>query len=83
MPAIPQQVTVRYLNRLLREGTNDQFKICELNRDYSKVDNVVIGVYYRIVLKNPLLEPPLQIGIGVTPAQALQRALEKHGVTFR
>jgi hypothetical protein len=76
----PQRVTSRYIRNLLIKGKNNEFEILGMKRDYSVVDGVCIGCYFMIDTKG--------VGgkfaaAGVTPEQALQRALEKHGVTFR
>jgi len=76
----PQQVSSRYTRNLLTKGRNNEFEILGMKRDYSMIDGVCVGVYFMIDTKG--------VGgkftaAGVTPEEALQRALEKHGVTFR
>jgi hypothetical protein len=76
----PQKVTSRYIRNLLIKGKNNEFEILGMKRDYSMIDGICVGHYFMIDTKG--------VGgrfsaAGATPEQALQRALEKHGVTFR
>lgn len=81
----PQSVTERYVSNLLHYGRNKEFDI-----DYiKKIDNVVedenVGVYFvaRVNVTNQNAGPFGRMANGATIQQALRRALEKHGVTFR
>jgi hypothetical protein len=78
----PQNVTSRYARNLLVKGLNNEFEILGLKRTYSEVDNLTIGVYYTVIIKD-LSKGFTKDAAGVTPEQAVNRCLEKYGVTFR
>jgi hypothetical protein len=80
--AIPQQVTLRYIGHLIRHGENrDGIELVHLLRREAEHDGIVIGHYYEAVIL--LLKAQSESAAGVTPYQAVQRALSKIGVTFR
>jgi hypothetical protein len=79
---IPQNVTSRYARNLLIKGRNNEFEILDLKRTYSEVDGLTIGIYYTIMIKD-LGKGLKKDAAGVTPEQAVNRCLTKHGVTFR
>lgn len=81
----PQAVTERYVSNLLHYGRNKEFDIATISRDVTIVDETCVGVYFNVLLtkQNASGELPHQRASGATIAQALRRALEKHGVTFR
>jgi hypothetical protein len=76
----PTQVTERYLSNLLHYGRNKEFDINFIKKFDNKIDDEIVGVYFTVRVdqgNNGLLAS------GATISQALRRALEKHGVTFR
>jgi hypothetical protein len=77
----PQAVTERYISNLLKGGINDAFEIRELISKDSVVDGVIVGCYYEVTIG--AINKPYVSAVGATPMQAVRRALEKHGVTFR
>lgn len=77
--SLPQQVTTRYISNLLRRGKNDIFEITKLIQQDSIYDGITIGSYYLATVQRQSAET----AAGVTPEQAVLRALAKHGVTFR
>jgi hypothetical protein len=79
----PQQVTSRYTTNLLIKGKNEDFEVISLEHQQAVNDDLVVGSYYNICIRQPLPDHSSQIASGVTPHQALERALTKFGVTFR
>jgi hypothetical protein len=79
---VPQQVTIRYIGRLIRKGCTDEFELLNLLRQNATHDDIVIGHYYEAVILR-LNDSSSEAAAGVTPLQAVQRALSKSGVTFR
>jgi hypothetical protein len=79
---LPQQVTNRYVGRLIRKGANDEFELINLLRQNATADELVIGHYYQAVVLR-VNDCSSESAAGVTPLQAVQRALGKAGVTFR
>jgi hypothetical protein len=79
---VPQQVTIRYIARLLRRGRNDEFELINLLRQNATHDDIIIGHYYEAIILR-LNDSASKTAAGVTPHQAVQRALSKSGVTFR
>lgn len=77
----PQSVTQRYLSNLIHNGRNHEFDIDILIRRSNMVDGTVCGYYFtaKVVSTADILFECS----GATPTQAIQRCLEKHGVTFR
>jgi hypothetical protein len=76
----PQNVTSRYVRHLLVKGENNEFQIVGMKRTYQEIDGLTIGFYYLVTIKGIAFTKE---AAGVTPEQAVHRALEKHGVTFR
>jgi hypothetical protein len=78
----PQQVTVRYTGNLIRKGENSNFRLCSLSWEDVANDGIIVGQYYVAIVISTNGEL-LKEASGVTPYQAVERALTKHGVTFR
>ena len=78
---IPQQVTSRYVRNLLVKGRNNEFILMDILRMHHEVDSVIIGHYFDATVKSN--ENQKRTATGVTPEQAVERCLAKHGVTFR
>jgi len=78
---IPQNVTSRYARNLLTKGRNSDFVIVTLTRQYHAVEGLTIGHYYSVDIGGG--NYPTKEAVGVTPEQAVERCLRKHGVTFR
>jgi hypothetical protein len=76
MSTSPQAVTERYVTNLINYGRNREFDIDYIKQMPNVVDGENVGVYYVARIGN-------QIANGATISQAVRRALEKHGVTFR
>lgn len=81
MNTLPQQVTIRYIGSLIRRGENDHFELINLRRQDAMHDGITIGHYYEAVINR--FTGNSESAAGVTPYQAVQRALGKAGVTFR
>lgn len=81
-PTAPQAVTERYVSNLLHNGRNKEFDICEVQRCSWMVDDQDVGCYFYIKITTATKDR-VSDSNGATPAQALRRALEKLGVTFR
>jgi hypothetical protein len=79
--SLPQQVTIRYAGHLLRKGKNNQFTLLKLSQQESIQDDVILGNYYVATVYRRCHK--VETAVGITPYQAVQRALSKHGVTFR
>jgi hypothetical protein len=79
---LPQEVTIRYIGNLIRHGENDTFELINLIRQNATHDDVVIGHYYEAIVLR-INDAASESAAGVTPYQAVQRALSKSGVTFR
>jgi len=81
-PALPQNVTNRYVQSLLRSGSNRHFTVNRVERLESRTPGgLLVGHYYRVLLGNDTVDSVP--GEGVTPAAALHAALVLAGVTFR
>jgi hypothetical protein len=80
---IPQQVTSRYVTNLLIHGHNDDFELISLEHQQALHDNIVVGSYYNVTVRQPLPDHSSEIASGVTPHQAIERVLAKFGVTYR
>ena len=78
----PQQVTIRYVGNLIRRGRTDDFELINLIRLEATHDDILIGHYYEAIVLHPG-DAASETAAGVTPLQAVQRALGKCGVTFR
>lgn len=86
MTTIPQAVTERYVSNLIHYGRNKEFDICSIQRQITEDDGVVVGVYFTVMIRlqiAPEGSADKIIASGATISQAVRRALEKHGVTFR
>lgn len=84
MNTAPQQVTERYVSNLISNGRNKEFDITTIAiRDAyaSGISNEHIGYYFTATINGS--PGTTQCGAGATISQAVRRALEKHGVTFR
>jgi hypothetical protein len=81
--SLPQQVTTRYVNSLIRRGNNGIFDIVKILLQESTYDGITIGHYYVATVICPSYGVGAETAAGVTPEQAVRRALAKHGVTFR
>ena len=79
----PQQVTPRYITNLLVKGKNEDYELISLEHQNAMHDNIIVGSYYNITIRQPLPDHSSEIASGVTPHQAAERALTKFGVTFR
>lgn len=87
----PQNVSSRYINNILRDGFNSLFQLTALERQSMTVpeSDEILGYYYCARVVSPTGVPctaPLaetQPAFGATPSQAVRRALEKFGVTFK
>lgn len=79
---LPQAITDRYVSNLLSAGHNHEFRIDSiLCKPFCEAE-VVCGYYYIATLiagDNSIMAT----SPGSTPHQALRKALEKAGVTFR
>lgn len=83
MNNIPQAVTERYVTHLLNRGQNRDFQILHIYKKASWIDQHYVGAYYEATICSHVPDAPGETGTGASPSQALRRALEKHGVTFR
>lgn len=81
MTNLPQNVTSRYTRNLLVKGSNNEFILQDVLRQYHTVDEIVVGQYYDATLV--AISSQKKTATGVTPEQAVQRCLRKHGVTFK
>lgn len=78
----PQVVTERYVTNLIHYGRNKEYSIQQVRQHPSMVSGDAVGVYFEVIVRgDPFTDD--QIGRGATIQQAVRRALEKHGVTFR
>lgn len=85
MNTAPQGVTQHYISNLINRGRNREFDIASIARQITVHDDVCVGVYFEVVITRPNeLELVEKVhASGATISQAVRRALEKHGVTFR
>jgi ssDNA-binding replication factor A large subunit len=83
MNTAPQQVTERYVSNLINYGRNREFEIVEINQQAAIAHDEVVGFYYEARTNTANGEVKGVAGRGATISQAVRRALEKHGVTFR
>lgn len=86
MNTTPQAVTERYVTNLINYGRNREFDIASISRQITQKDGIVVGVYFDAILTCPDSGEEghkTQMASGATISQAVRRALEKHGVTFR
>ena len=82
MTDTPQNVTSRYARNLLVKGANNEYVIINMYRKTNMVDELIIGYYYSTEI-TAMGKRISHTAIGVTPEQAVNRCLTKHGVTFR
>lgn len=78
----PQSITQRYVNRLLVAGGNEHFSLLRLEQTGSFVDGISVGTYYNALI-GLIGDLEKREAAGATPRQAVERALQKFGVTFR
>jgi hypothetical protein len=78
---LPQAATIRYAGNLLRRGSNDNFEIIKILRQDAVHDSITVGHFYDATIQR--INSNSETASGVTPTQAVQRALKKAGVTFR
>lgn len=79
----PQNMSSRYLRKLLVEGQNEIFELVRVERRINQVDNIPIGIYFIVTIANHTDDFKEVSCVGATPEAALRRALESSGVTFR
>lgn len=82
MTTTPQAVTERYVSNLIHYGRNKEFDIFKVLREDSIVQDEHVGVYFEVCITTSLNDSTIWAR-GATISQAVRRALEKHGVTFR
>lgn len=78
----PQNITSRYARNLLVKGENNEYTITSVMRRTNMIDDFTIGYYYTADIVS-LGSRTTKMAVGVTPEQAVNRCLAKHGVTFR
>ena len=81
-PSHVQNVTERYVRHLLRAGNNKDFYLNVIGERESLHDEIVVGRFFEAIVMNSMRDRH-EVATGVTPTQAVRRALIKHGVTFR
>jgi hypothetical protein len=81
MTNLPQNVTSRYTRNLLVRGSNNEFVLQDVLRQYHTVDEIVVGQYYDATIV--AVPGGKKTATGVTPEQAVHRCLHKWGVTFK
>ena len=80
--SLPQSVTRRYASNLLLEGSNDVFAIEQISEQPHVVGGDRVGYFYMARVKTQA-DFTVREAAGATPRQAVERALEKLGVTFQ
>lgn len=81
----PQAKTLRYLRNLLADGENTEFRIQYVTRESAVVDDVPVGIFYRVEMNyhhEARFDASVK-GIGSSPVNALKNACVKTGGTFR
>lgn len=80
--SLPQAVTNKYTHNLILTGSNDVFAVDFVQSEPNVVNGDVIGHYFaaRVIFKS---DQTAMRGHGATPRQAVRKALEKFGVTFK
>ena len=78
----PQAVSVRYAAGLLKRGWNNEFELINIARNISVVEDICVGNYYEAYVRSNVETQQIK-GIGLTPMEAVIKALTKLGVTFR
>lgn len=81
MNTSPQAVTERYVTNLLHHGQNKEFILHHVVAERTMIGDENVGTHFTVEVNK--IPGVLQSAVGATPAQALRRALERHGVTFR
>ncbi len=79
---IPQNITNRYVNALLVEGTNDNFHLMRVERHPMTVGSDIVGSYFSVTIQLLAPDCPTVERRGATPNEALSRCLIACGVTF-
>lgn len=82
-PVTPQSVTERYVSNLLSNGQNKEYSINALRRQTTLVNEDFVGYHWVVTVESATAVVNPAAASGATPAQAIRRALEKLGVTFR
>lgn len=80
MNPTPQAVTERYVSNLITNGRNKEFDVNTIVQRTHHVEGEPCGVYFTAVIDYQKVSRDAH---GATVSQAVRRALEKHGVTFR
>jgi hypothetical protein len=78
----PQAVTERYVSNLLHYGRNKEFDVLSITQHENIVNDELCGYYFKACVFTAD-RVTLEKAHAATVSQALRRALEKHGVTFR
>lgn len=79
---IPQNITERYTNNLLRNGCNNDFRVMSITIHSSTVGEHHVGFYYKCNLQLLRDQLPSNEAYGATPSEALSRCLTNFGVTY-
>lgn len=79
---LPQNITNRYVNALLVEGTNDNFHLMKVERHPMTVGHDIVGSYFSVAIQMLSAGTPSVERRGATPNEALSRCLQACGVTF-
>ena len=82
MSNLPQNITERYVNNLLRNGVNNDFRLFSITIHSSTVGSHHVGFYYRAITQLQRADLPSFEAYGATPNEALSRALALAGVTY-
>ena len=82
MSNLPQNITDRYVNNLLRNGVNNDFRLFGITIHSSFVGDHLVGWYFKAVIQLQRNELPSFEAYGATPNEALSRALLAAGVTY-
>ena len=77
----PQNVSIRYANSILTNGSNRLFRLMRLQTCATLVEGVNIGTHYSASVAGDT-EDSL-VGLGATPLAAVVNALTHWGVTFQ
>ena len=79
---LPQNITDRYINALLRNGVSNDFRVMSVTVHSSVVGDHHVGFYYKVILQLLGGDCPSYEAYGATPNEALSRTLTQAGVTF-
>jgi len=77
----PQQVTSRYARNLIVRGKNNEYHLLSIKRENTMIDGCWIANYY--VAEIVSTHGVAKTAVGPSPENAVNRCLDKHGVTFR